>query len=95
MSFDQELQKLNERAASWRERQNPDAQRRPEFRTPSQLPVEQLYTAADTAREDYMESVSLPGGVPLPARHPRFGLPGPPLGPSVCSPGSGRPQENQ
>ena len=64
MSFDQELQKLNERTAGWRERQDPAAQRRPEFRTPSQLPVEQLYTAADTARDDYMESVSLPGEFP-------------------------------
>ena len=64
MSFDQELQKLNQRTADWRERQDPAAQRRPEFRTPSQLPVEQLYTAADTARDDYMESVSLPGEFP-------------------------------
>ena len=64
MISDHELQKLNERTASWQERQNPESQRRPEFRTPSQLPVEQLYTAADTARDDYMESVSLPGEFP-------------------------------
>ncbi len=64
MISDQELQQLNERTAEWRERQNPDAQRRPEFRTPSQLPVEQLYTAADTARDGYMESVGLPGEFP-------------------------------
>ena len=64
MISDQELQKLNERTASWRERQDPGTQRRPEFRTPSQLPVDQLYTAADTAREGYMESVGLPGEFP-------------------------------
>ncbi len=64
MISDQELQKLNERAAGWRARQNPAAQRRPEFRTPSQLPVEQLYTAADTAREGYVDSVGLPGEFP-------------------------------
>ena len=64
MISDQELQKRNDRTASWRERQDPGAQRRPEFRTPSQLPVDQLYTAADTAREGYMESVGLPGEFP-------------------------------
>ena len=64
MISDQELQQLNERTAEWRERQNPASQRRPEFRTPSQLPVEQLYTAADTARDGYMESVGLPGEFP-------------------------------
>ncbi len=64
MISDQELQKLNERAAGWRARQNPAAQRRPDFRTPSQLPVEQLYTAADTAREGYVDSVGLPGEFP-------------------------------
>ncbi len=64
MISDQELQKLNERTASWRERQDPGTQRRTEFRTPSQLPVDQLYTAADTAREGYMDSVGLPGEFP-------------------------------
>ena len=64
MISDHEMRKLNERAASWRERQNPAAQRRPEFRTLSQLPVDQLYTAADTTGEDYMESVGLPGEFP-------------------------------
>ncbi len=64
MISDQELRQLNERTADWQERQNPDAQRRPEFRTPSQLPVEQLYTAADTASDGYMESVGLPGEFP-------------------------------
>ena len=64
MISDHELRQLKERIAGWRGRQDPDAQRRPEFRTPSQLPVEQLYTAADTAREGYMESVGLPGEFP-------------------------------
>ena len=64
MISDHELQKLNERTATWRERQDSATQRRPEFRTPSQLPVDQLYTAADTAREGYMDSVGLPGEFP-------------------------------
>ena len=64
MISDQELRQLNERAANWRGRQDPADQRRPEFRTPSQLPVDQLYTAADTANDGYMESVGLPGEFP-------------------------------
>ena len=64
MTFDQELQQLKERTANWRERQDQSAQRRPEFRTPSQLPVEQLYTAADTSHEGALESVGLPGEFP-------------------------------
>ena len=64
MPFDQELQKLEERASNWRERQDQAAQRRPEFRTPSQLPVDQLYTAADTSQEGALESVGLPGEFP-------------------------------
>ena len=64
MSFDQDLQKLEERTDSWRQRQDKTAQRRPEFRTPSQLPVEQVYTAADTSQEGALESVGLPGEFP-------------------------------
>ena len=64
MLSNDELSQLEERTSAWRERQGPEAQRRPEFRTPSQLSVEQLYTAADTAREGYMDSVGLPGEYP-------------------------------
>ena len=64
MTLDRELQDLNQRAGEWRERQDSASQRRPEFRTPSQLPVEQLYTAADTMQEGSLESVGLPGEFP-------------------------------
>ena len=64
MISDNELRELTERVGQWRGRQRPDAQRRPEFRTPSQLPVEQVYTPADTADGTYMESEGLPGEFP-------------------------------
>ena len=64
MSFDQELQSLEERTANWRRRQDQSAQRRPEFRTPSQLPVDQLYTAVDTSGDGDLEAVGLPGEFP-------------------------------
>ena len=64
MISDNELRELTERVGQWRGRQRPDGQRRPEFRTPSQLPVEQVYTPADTANGTYMESEGLPGEFP-------------------------------
>ena len=64
MISDNELRELTERVGQWRGRQRPDAQRRPEFRTPSQLPVEQVYTPADTANGTYMEAEGLPGEFP-------------------------------
>ncbi len=63
LTSDQEKQQ-NERIARWRERQDPSDQRRPDFRTPSQLPVEQLYTAADVVRENGADAVDLPGEFP-------------------------------
>ena len=64
MISDNELRELTERVGRWRGRQRPDGQRRPEFRTPSQLPVAQVYTPADTADGTYMESEGLPGEFP-------------------------------
>ena len=64
MISDNELRELTERVGQWRGRQRPGDQRRPEFRTPSQLPVEQVYTPADTADGTYMESEGLPGEFP-------------------------------
>ena len=57
----QEFQQLKDRVADWRSRQDPAAQRRPEFRTPSQIPVEQVYTAVDVGRA---AEEALPGEFP-------------------------------
>ena len=64
MLSDNELRELREQTAQWRNRQRPDAQRRPEFRTPSQLPVQPVYTPADTAGDNYMSAAGLPGDFP-------------------------------
>ena len=64
MSSDQETKHLNDRVASWRARQDPSTQRRAAFKTPSQLPVEQLYTAADTALGGSGNGIDLPGEFP-------------------------------
>ena len=64
MLSDNELREMREQTAQWRNRQRPDAQRRPEFRTPSQLPVQPVYTPADTAGDNYMSASGLPGDFP-------------------------------
>ncbi len=64
MTSDQEFQQLKDRVADWRARQNPDSQRRPEFRTPSQIPIDQVYTAVDSARDGRVAADDLPGEYP-------------------------------
>jgi methylmalonyl-CoA mutase N-terminal domain/subunit len=59
-----ELEKLRKRTAKWRDRQNPGAQRKDSFRTPSQIPVDQVYTPLDTAGDDFLENTGLPGDYP-------------------------------
>ena len=64
MTSDQEHQQLKDRVADWRSRQDPSSQRQPEFRTPSQIPVEQVYTAVDSARDGRVIGDDLPGEFP-------------------------------
>ena len=64
MNPDQEFEQVKERVAEWRARQTPDNQLRPEFRTPSQIPVEQVYTAIDAARDGRVIGDDLPGEFP-------------------------------
>ena len=64
MTSDQEFDQLKDRVADWRGKQDPAAQRRPEFRTPSQIPVDQVYTAVDTATDDRVIGDDLPGEFP-------------------------------
>ena len=67
MSSDHEQrhdERQEERVAGWRARQDPATQRRAEFKTPSQLPVEQVYTAADTTHNGNGDGLDLPGEFP-------------------------------
>ncbi len=59
-----ELEKLRKRAAKWRDRQDPTAERKANFRTPSQIPVDPVYTPLDTAGDDFLENTGLPGDYP-------------------------------
>ncbi len=57
-----ELEELRKRTAEWLDRQDPSAQRMNGFRTPSQIPVEPVYTPLDTAEEGSLDV--LPGDYP-------------------------------
>jgi len=59
-----DFEKLRECSALWRDRQDPSAQRKTEFKTPSQVIVDQVYTPENTAEERYLEDQGLPGEYP-------------------------------
>ena len=64
MDSPKDLDKLREQSARWRDKQDPAAQRKPSFKTPSQVPVDQVYTPENTANDDYLEKQGLPGEYP-------------------------------
>ena len=64
MDSPQDLDKLRENSARWRDKQNPKAQRKPAFKTPSQMIVDQVYTPENTSQDSYLEKQGLPGEYP-------------------------------
>ena len=64
MDSPKDLDKLREQSARWRHKQDPAAQRKPSFKTPSQVPVDQVYTPENTANDGYLEKQGLPGEYP-------------------------------
>jgi len=59
-----DLDKLRENSARWRDKQDPKAQRKPAFKTPSQMIVDQVYTPENTSQDSYLEKQGLPGEYP-------------------------------
>ena len=64
MDSPKDLEELRERSARWRDKQDPSAQRKPSFKTPSQVPVDQVYTPENTAGGSYLADQGLPGEFP-------------------------------
>ena len=64
MDSPQDLDKLRENSARWRDKQNPKAQRKPAFKTSSQMTVDQVYTPENTSQDSYLEKQGLPGEYP-------------------------------
>ena len=64
MDTPQEIDKLREASARWRDKQDASTQRKPAFKTPSQVTVDQVYTPENTASSNYMTDQGLPGEFP-------------------------------
>ena len=64
MDSPQDMEKLRERSALWRDKQDPAAQRKPSFKTPSQVTVDQVYTPENTSAGSYLADQGLPGEYP-------------------------------
>ena len=64
MDTPQEIDKLREASARWRDKQDESTQRKPTFKTPSQVTVDQVYTPENTASGNYMTDQGLPGEFP-------------------------------
>ncbi|MAQ12262.1 MAG: methylmalonyl-CoA mutase, partial [Chloroflexi bacterium] len=55
---------MRKESARWRDNQDPSAQRKLSFKTPSQVPIEQVYTPENIADESYLANQGLPGEYP-------------------------------
>ena len=60
----QYLEKLRKETDRWRDQQDSAAQRKPSFKTPSQIPVDQVYIPGNVADQDYLADQGLPGEYP-------------------------------
>ena len=64
MDSPKDLDKFRENSARWRDKQDPKSQRKPAFKTPSQMTVDQVYTPENTSQDSYLEKQGLPGEYP-------------------------------
>nr|MCS5669124.1 methylmalonyl-CoA mutase family protein [Dehalococcoidia bacterium] len=64
MDSPKDLDTFRENSARWRDKQDPKAQRKPTFKTPSQMTVDQVYTPENTSQDSYLEKQGLPGEYP-------------------------------
>jgi methylmalonyl-CoA mutase N-terminal domain/subunit len=60
----EELEQLRERGAQWRRAIASRSQRLADFKTPSQIPVEAVYSPEDLAETEYLKDMGLPGEFP-------------------------------
>ena len=60
----EELEQLRDRGAQWRRAIASRSQRLADFKTPSQIPVEAVYSPEDLAETEYLKDMGLPGEFP-------------------------------
>ena len=61
----EDISKMKEAGARWREENASAPQLKPGYKTSSQIPVEQVYTPSDLEHTDYLEDIGLPGEYPF------------------------------
>ena len=60
----EELERLRVKGAEWRKKNASRPQRRASYKTPSQIPVEPVYTPEDLSGADYLRDSGMPGEYP-------------------------------
>ena len=64
MSPSDDSEQLRSHVAQWRDKNAGAEQRRPNYKTPSQIPVNQVYTPEDLQDTDYLRDLGMPGEYP-------------------------------
>ena len=64
MNSPEEIANLRQETEQWREKADSAPQRKPAYKTPSQIPVAPLYSPADIAETDYPQDIGYPGEFP-------------------------------
>ena len=61
----EDIKRLKGKEAGWREENASASQRKPDYKTLSQIPVEQVYTPGNLEQTDYIRDIGLPGEYPF------------------------------
>ena len=61
----EDIKRLKEEEAGWREANASASQRKPDYKTLSQIPVEEVYTPSNLEQTDYIRDIGLPGEYPF------------------------------
>ena len=64
MHSPEELENIRKEAERWRKKADAAPQRKTSYQTPSQIPVEPVYTPADLEQVDYVNDIGYPGEYP-------------------------------
>ncbi len=64
MSPSEDSERLRSHISQWRDNNVGAGQRRPDYKTPSQIPVKEVYTPEDLPNSDYLRDVGMPGEYP-------------------------------
>jgi len=64
LSPSEDSERLRSHISQWRDNNVGAGQRRPDYKTPSQIPVKEVYTPEDLRDSDYLRDVGLPGEYP-------------------------------